>query len=136
MEDIPITTNTILYCKAWKKTVEFYRERLKLPVLFSTDWFVEFRLNAMARLSIADEKRSSIRGSEGQGVTIALEVDHIEAAREYMVESGLKPTPLKKHPWGAQVFYIFDPENHRIEIWKPVTSGTKAEETSEISKSF
>jgi hypothetical protein len=51
MENCLITTNTILYCKEWEKTVEFYRNQLKLPVLFATDWFVEFGLNEMSRLS-------------------------------------------------------------------------------------
>ncbi len=118
-----ITTNTILYCKKWKETVEFYMNQLKLPVLFSTDWFVEFGLNAMSRLSIADEKRSAVKGCGGLGVTIALEVEDIEVVREHAEKADMKPTQLKIHPWGAQVFYIFDPEGHRIEIWqssKPV----------------
>ena len=118
MENCLITTNTILYCKEWKKTVRFYRDKLKLPIIFSTDWFVEFRINAMSRLSIADENRSSINSCGGKGVTISLEVDDIEAVREYAEKAGMKPTELRKHPWDAQVFYIFDPEGHRIEIWQ------------------
>ena len=115
------TTNTILYCKQWGKTVEFYRNQLCLPVLFTTDWFVEFSLNAMSRLSIANEKRSSIKGCGGKGITITLEVDDIEAAREYAKEIGMNPTQLRLHPWDARVFYIFDPEGHRIEIWQSAT---------------
>jgi catechol 2,3-dioxygenase-like lactoylglutathione lyase family enzyme len=52
------TANTILYCKEWEKTVRFYRDRLHLTVIFSTDWFVEFSLTEHSRLSIADEKHS------------------------------------------------------------------------------
>ena len=118
MENCLITTNTILYCKEWEKTVEFYRDQLKLPILFATDWFVEFGLNAMSRLSIADEKRSSIKGCGGKGITLAMEVNDIEAVRTNMEEVGLKPTQLRKHPWDAWVFNIFDPEGHRIEIWQ------------------
>jgi catechol 2,3-dioxygenase-like lactoylglutathione lyase family enzyme len=118
MENCLITTNTILYCKEWEKTVGFYRDQLGLPIIFSTDFFVEFCLNAMSRLSIANEKRSSIKGCGGRGITITLEVDDIEAVREYVKKVGLKPTELKKHPWDARVFYIFDPEGHRIEIWQ------------------
>ena len=117
-----ISANTILYCREWKKTVTFYRDRLKLPVIFSTDWFVEFSLNAKSRLSIADQKRSSIRGCGGQGVTIALEVDNVEFLWENAEKAGLKPTDLKKHPWDARVFYLFDPEGHRIEIWQRINS--------------
>ncbi|MBA3037753.1 MAG: VOC family protein, partial [Desulfobacterium sp.] len=56
-----ISTNIILYCKEWEQTVRFYKDRLLLPVNFSTDWFVEFILTASSRLSIANEKRSSIK---------------------------------------------------------------------------
>ena len=55
LENCLITTNTILYCKEWEKTVGFYKDQLELPIIFSTDWFVEFRLNAMSRLSIANQ---------------------------------------------------------------------------------
>ena len=119
IENSLIRTNTVLYCKEWEKTVAFYRDQLKLPILFATDWFAEFGLNEMSRLSIADEKRSSIKGCSGKGVTIAFEVNDIEAARECSVNAGLIPTPLKSHPWDARVFYIHDPEGHRIEIWQP-----------------
>jgi len=37
-----------------------------------------------------------------------------------MKKYGLKPTIIKKHPWNARVFYLFDPEGDRIEIWQSV----------------
>ena len=117
-----ISTNMILYCKKWDKTVRFYRDQLQLPINFSTDWFVEFRLNAISRLSIADEKRSSIKSSGGKGVTIALEVEDVEAVQKDMEKTGLKPTMIRKHPWDALVFYLFDPEENRIEIWQTLIS--------------
>lgn len=73
-----VSTNTILYCRKWHQTVEFYRDQLNLSITFSTDWFVEFRLNQDSRLSIADEQRSSIKSSEGKGITLAFEVHDIE----------------------------------------------------------
>ncbi len=113
-----IAANMVLYCKEWEKTVRFYRDHLRLPVSFSTDWFVGFRLTANSRLSIADEKRSSIRSCGGKGVTLALETDDIEAVREHTKRIGLKPTEIRRHPWDARVSYLFDPEGHRIEIWQ------------------
>jgi len=96
---------------------------MKLPVLFATDWFLEFGLNEMSRLSIANEKRTSIKSCGGKGFTITLEVDNVESAREYAEERGMKPTQLKMHPWNARVFYMFDPEGHRIEIWQSSKPG-------------
>jgi catechol 2,3-dioxygenase-like lactoylglutathione lyase family enzyme len=110
--------NTILYCRKWEETVRFYRDQLKLPVTFSTDWFVEFSLNGSTRLSIANEKRASIKTSRGKGITLSWEVDRVEREWADVQKNGLEPTPIQKHPWGARVFYLFDPEGTRIEFWQ------------------
>lgn len=112
------STNLILYCKEWKKTVRFYREGLHLPVNFSTDWFVEFTLTASSRLSVADENRTSIKSGAGRGMTFSLEVEDVQAAWVDAEQNGLRPTVIRPHPWNARVFNLFDPEGHRIEIWQ------------------
>lgn len=112
------TANTILYCRKWEQTAAFYRDRLGLPVNFSNDWFVEFRLNPGARISIADETRASIKSCGGKGFTLALEVKDIDSVWADMEKSGLEPTDIRDHAWGARVFYFYDPEGHRIEIWQ------------------
>ncbi|MBS3808883.1 MAG: VOC family protein [Desulfobacterales bacterium] len=112
------TANTILYCKQWEQTVAFYRDRLGLPVNFSNDWFVEFRLTDSSRISIADQTRASVKSCGGKGFTLALEVEDIDSVRADMEKSGLVPTDIRDHPWGARVFYFHDPEGHRIEIWQ------------------
>ncbi len=114
----PATTNIILYCTKWEETVRFYRDGLGLPELFSTDWFVEFRLTETSRLSIADERRASIKGSGGSGVTLSLQVKDIDAAREAAERMWMKPTSIEKHPWDARIFHLYDPEGHRIEVWQ------------------
>jgi catechol-2,3-dioxygenase len=116
------TTNIILYCKKWTQTVDFYRKLLALPVLFENDWFVEFALNAASRLSIADENRASVKSSKGAGITLALETADIETLWAQMGKLRLNPTAIRAHPWNAKVFYLFDPEGHRIEIWQKTTS--------------
>ena len=112
------TANTILYCRQWKQAVAFYKDRLGLPVNFSNDWFVEFRLTDGSRISIADETRASVESCGGKGITLALEVEDIDSVRADMEKSGIEPTKIKDHPWGARVFYFHDPEGHRIEIWQ------------------
>lgn len=111
------TTNTILYCKNWRQTVAFYQQQLQLPITFSTDWFVEFQLTDTAHVSIADEKKTTIQCSNGTGITLTLQVDNIEETWQYLQNNGVAPGPLKQHAWGARVFYCFDPEGHRIEVW-------------------
>ena len=95
------STNTILYCKKWEETVEFYRTGLKLLVLSSNEWFVEFKLNEMSRLSVANEARTSIKSSDGKGITISLQVADIEQTRNELIQAGVTPTPIKD-VWGGE----------------------------------
>jgi catechol 2,3-dioxygenase-like lactoylglutathione lyase family enzyme len=106
----------ILYCRKWDETVAFYEKKLGLPINFFNEWFVEFNLNNNARLSVANEERSSIKSGEGEGITISLEVQHIETMHSLMAEKGLNPTSVKEI-WKSRLFYIKDPEGNRIEFW-------------------
>ena len=110
------STNTILYCRNLEATVEFYRTGLKLPVLSSTEWFLEFKLNETSRVSVADEARTSVKSGGGKGLTLSLQVDDIEQTREELMEAGTTPTPVKE-VWGSKVIYIHDPEGNRLEFW-------------------
>ncbi len=109
-------TNTILYCRAWAATVDFYRRQLGLPVVFENPWFVEFRLREEAFLSIADAERTSIAAVEGQGITLTWQVTDLDAMRAYLQSQGAPVTPVQ-HRWQARVFYCHDPEGHRLEFW-------------------
>jgi len=109
------STNTILYCKKWEETVEFYRTGLKLLVLSSNEWFVEFKLNEMSRLSVANEARTSIDSSSGKGITVSLQVADINHTRTELIEGGVTATPIKE-VWGAKAFYVHDPEGNRLEF--------------------
>lgn len=108
--------NTILYCKKWEKTVAFYRDGLKLPIISSNDWFVEFKLNEQSRLSVANETRTSVKSGDGRGITISLKIADIEQMRAELMSAGIIPTPIKEL-WGSQVMYIHDPEGSRLEFW-------------------
>jgi catechol 2,3-dioxygenase-like lactoylglutathione lyase family enzyme len=108
--------NTILYCKKWNETVDFYRDGLKLLELSSTDWFVEFKLNESARLSVANEARASVKSGDGKGLTLSLQVADIEEVRSELVGSGFNPTSIKE-VWGTKTIYLHDPEGNRLEFW-------------------
>jgi len=114
--------NTILYCSRWRESVEFYSTGLGLTVLSTRDWFVEFRLNNSARLSIADETRSSIKSAGGMGITVSMAVDDIQSTYATLKKKNLNPTPIK-NLWGARVFYLHDPEGNRLEFWSSKENG-------------
>jgi len=108
--------NTILYCKKWQETIAFYKDGLKLLAISSNEWFVEFKLNEMSRLSVADETRTSIRSGDGKGITISLQVSDIEQTRAELMDAGITPTPIKE-VWGSKAIYVHDPEGNRLEFW-------------------
>jgi predicted enzyme related to lactoylglutathione lyase len=108
--------NTILYCRHWKDTVKFYRDVMKLSVNIETEWLVEFQLIDNAFLSIADVAFTSIQSAKGAGITLSIQVENVDIARRRLHEMGVKTGPIRA-VWGAQAFYIFDPEGHRIELW-------------------
>lgn len=112
-------SNTIFYCEHWREAVDFYRRVLELPVHMETDWFVEFRLTETGFVSLADAARASIDSVGGQGVTLTLQVDDLEAVHARLSGAGMEPGRIKPHPWGADGFFCRDPEGHRLEFWRP-----------------
>ncbi|MBZ0306050.1 MAG: VOC family protein [Anaerolineae bacterium] len=112
-------TNTILYCRKWKETVAFYTELFAFPISHQTDWFIEFQITPDSYLSIADESRTTVKGVEGQGVTLSWQVNHLNETHAYLGEQQVAVTPIQ-HKWGAALFYLHDPEGHRIELWQPL----------------
>ena len=113
-------TNTILYCDKWSETVAFYAKQLGLPVTYQSSWFVEFALSETTRVSVADASRTTVKSAAGKGITLSLQMDNLESVWKNLRNAGVTPTAIKDHPMQARVFYFFDPEGYRIEIWSPV----------------
>lgn len=117
MRDSVRIVNTILYCHHWHETVAFYRDVLDFPVTFENDWFVEFRINEHARLSVANEQRATIKSSKGAGLTLAFQVDQADEMWQYLLSKGINTDKITNHPWGGRSFFLFDPEGNRLEVW-------------------
>lgn len=111
-------SNTILYCKAWTVTVDFYRDVFNFQITHHTDWFVEFQLAPHVYLSVADESHATIQSVAGQGITLSWQVADVHQSRTYLIERNVSVTDIKTK-WGALVCYLHDPEGHRIELWQP-----------------
>lgn len=109
--------NTILYCRNWQETVAFYRDGIKLLMLSSNDWFVEFKLNEAARLSVADEVRATVKSGDGKGITISLQVANVVEVQTELNQAGISSTPIKE-VWGSKAIYVRDPEGNRLEFWE------------------
>ena len=115
-------SNTILYCQKWMETVAFYRDLFKFKITHQTDWFVEFQITPDAYLSIANETRASIQSVDGQGITLSWQVADIKDAHQYWSGQAISISEVKKK-WGAFVFYLHDPEGHRVELWQKTSLG-------------
>lgn len=113
-------TNTILYCSRWAETVAFYSDIFKFNITHQTDWFVEFQLSSSSFLSIADAKHTSIESVHGQGITLSWQTPDIYKARDSLQKAVIEVTDIKKK-WGSYLFYLHDPEGHRIELWQPMS---------------
>ena len=111
--------NTILYCKNWEETVAFYRDKLRLEIAYECGWLVEFRLSPTAYLSVADQDRTTIPSAAGKGITLSFQIDDLQAVHQALTRIGLVPTRIRSQVMGADVFYLFDPEGTRIELWSP-----------------
>ena len=111
-------TNTILYCQKWQETVAFYRTIFIFPISYQNDWFVEFQLADHTYLSIAYERRASIHSASGEGITLSWQVSNLTEMHAALTKQGIAVSDVCKK-WGASLFYLHDPEGHRVELWQP-----------------
>jgi catechol 2,3-dioxygenase-like lactoylglutathione lyase family enzyme len=111
------SVNTIIYCRHWAETVSFYRDVLGLPGQSLTEWLVEFEMSPDARLSVADETRTTIRSAGGTGITITIEVRDAHRARQCFETKGCNPGVLRVGKLGGDAFFMHDPEGTRLEFW-------------------
>ena len=131
--DIRIS-NIVLYCDRFADTLAFYRKALELEETHTTHWFVEFRIAGPSRLSLADRKHTKRKAAAGDGITLTFKVQDVEAARRELLEKGFSPDPIRRHPWGAKLFYLKDPEGHPLEFWEP--EGIEGEGVAEMPAGF
>ncbi|GJL81126.1 MAG: hypothetical protein DHS20C01_07600 [marine bacterium B5-7] len=113
--------NTILYCRHFEECVRFYRTVLDLEVVVEKSWFVEFKVTDNAYLSCADAQRTTIPPAGGDGLTLTFEITDVDGYHDELVRTGARLTQLVNHAWGARTFYVFDPDERRIEFWAPQT---------------
>lgn len=108
--------NTILYCRDFQKTVDFYQNVLGLKINFVKDWFVEFMVTNDGYLSIADASKTNIFPEKCDCVTLSFQVNDVKNNHDYFKRLGMQASKIKP-VWNAKSFFIHDPERHRIEFW-------------------
>lgn len=109
--------NVILYCRRWADTVDFYRHCLGLKQTFGNDWFIEFQMTTASFVSIANSARATVQDVRGQGITLSLQVNNLDQARQRLSSLDVDVGKVTSR-WGSPVCYLRDPEGHRIELWQ------------------
>ena len=109
--------NTLLYVRRFADCVAFYRDGLGLPRAFANAWFVEFSINAGACLSVLAKGSTRMRDTPFAAETLTFEVADADAAHSALLARDLAPGAVRRHGFGARVFYLRDPEGNRLEFW-------------------
>jgi predicted enzyme related to lactoylglutathione lyase len=81
-------------------------------------------------LSVADQSRTTVSSSDGEGITLSFQVDKLEALHRAFTREGLAPAGIRSQVMGGNVFYLHDPEGTRIELWTPTGEGSTGTQNS------
>ena len=113
-------TNTILYCHKWRETVAFYRNVFDFPISYQNDWFVEFQLTDDAYLSMADESRCQYsKRRRARASRLSWQIANLSAMHAILLKQNITVSAIRLK-WRASLFYLHDPEGHRIELWQRI----------------
>lgn len=120
MTPLPIRSfHQVLFCKQWETCAAFYGQTLGFSETSRRPGFVEFSAASGACIGLIDVADRPGYGdpSRTPGL-IALRTDDIHALHARLAARITALPPIRRHPWGALVFEITDPEGRRIEFWQ------------------
>lgn len=116
----------------FKKSVEFYKDSLGLPIswlekemeyaLFDNG---ETKIELLSRETMAEivgEERKSLDGDAQSRFLLQFKVDDVDKTYDYLHKQGIKCVnePHDRQEWRARVAHFRDPDNNLIEIYKMI----------------
>jgi len=115
---VPVRSlHTVLLCERWEQCVSFYKDVLGFRVVDQRERFAEFEVAPGARIGILRPLHSKSQAGNRDRVILSLCVTSIEEVHARLKARCPDLPPIRKHPWGARVFELRDPEGWRIEFW-------------------
>ncbi len=117
-----LSVNTILYTARFEPCVKFYGSLPGFESTFSNDWFVEFRVGGGGCVSVADAGRTSVDAGGPAGLTLTFQVKDADEIHARLTALGMSATTPRNHPWGARTFFVYDPDDRRLEFWSSSSS--------------
>lgn len=113
--------HTVLFCLKWDACVAFYRDVLGFEVVDEKPGFMEFEVTADSRIGlIRATGNKSLAGNASQPV-LSFRVENAELTHRTLSARGASATAMRKHPWGAYLFELRDPDERRLEFWTQKT---------------
>ncbi|TWU60072.1 Lactoylglutathione lyase [Rubripirellula tenax] len=107
------------------RSVEFYRDTLRLPVMPRPDFDFPgawFRLGVDQELHLIGDRMDPVY-SHHRGGHLALIVDDLDPWETHLDAKGATRLPRKTRPDGALQTFVQDPDGHWIELCKPASAG-------------
>ncbi|MCC6614938.1 MAG: VOC family protein [Anaerolineae bacterium] len=129
-------TAAVLFVQDFENCLEFYRDKLGLPVAVQEPDFAAFKMNdqdfaiqglaTSAQMINVDVKAFAARGPGLSRVLLCTRVEDVDAAYETLKARGVAFTlPPTNQPWGLRTAHFLDPEGNIWEIAQPVDETVK-----------
>ena len=109
--------HTVLFCLKWDACVAFYRDVLGLAVVDEKPGFVEFEVTAESRIGLIRAVGNKALAGHASQPVLSFRVENAERVHRMLSARGASATAMRKHPWGAYLFELRDPDERRLEFW-------------------
>ncbi len=109
--------HAILYCRNWDACVAFYTGVLGFGVADSRNGFVEVQVNPASRIGLIRRPPESCPEDPAAAVVLTFLVEDLDGARAAVASRWGRVSTVRRHPWGARLFDLKDPDGRRLEVW-------------------
>ncbi len=116
--------HTVLFCSKWDACIAFYRDILDFTVVDEKPGFIEFEVRPGSRIGLLHSVHGSTSKDRTKPHILSFRVDHLEEIHKELSARCGTVSALRKHPWGALLFEVLDPEERRLEFWTPIPEST------------
>lgn len=109
--------HAVLYCRRWRDCVAFYRDMLGFPATAASEIFTEVQVAPGSFIGLLNAARCRPPATQAGSLVLSFRVARVEEAQRALMQRGCSPSPIRRHPWGARLFELEDPEGRRLEFW-------------------
>jgi catechol 2,3-dioxygenase-like lactoylglutathione lyase family enzyme len=109
--------HTVLSCRNWEECVTFYRDFLGFRTVDSKPGFVEVEVSPGACIGLIRSAGDDNSENRAFALVLTFRVANLEKAHEILSARCQGVTEIMRHPWGARLFKMRDPEGRPLEIW-------------------